>query len=263
MRTKTENPNYFKINSEEEPIVLSKYVIDLLLKQDYGSDCIALYCFYYYTAKWQKTNQPKATTEYTATRLNWSVNKVRKIKNILREVGLIEDIVVKNNNVISGHFIKVRFIWSKQISHPNDFSQCGISHSVRNSERNTLSINSKKEVKEKTSKKEILTLGDFEKFWKVYPKKVDKGKALKSWNNLINKKDKPDLKTIMFAIRDQKRSERWQDPQFIPMPTTWINQTRWIDDPATMKVFKPTENKTNKIGYKEADKKYKKPDMII
>ena len=52
---------------QDEPIVIHKSIIDKFLKKDKPGDLIALYLFYYYTAKWQKTNQPKATTGYSAT----------------------------------------------------------------------------------------------------------------------------------------------------------------------------------------------------
>ena len=267
MRTKPNNTTYFKIDTQQEPIVLSKHLMDILLSNKNSSDCIALYCFYYYTAKWQKTNQPKATTEYTAKGLNWGIGKVRMIKNILRELHLIEDIVIRKDNVIIGHFIKVNFIWTNINSHPNDFPQYGSSHSMEINKGNTLSKSKRNTLsKSNLNAKENLTIKDFEKFWKVYPKKTDKGKALKSWVALTNKKDKPTLKTIMFAIRDQKRTERWQDPQFIPMPSTWINQTRWIDDPNEMKIFKkvtPQQQTSNTVGYKETNKKYREPDLYV
>lgn len=100
--------------AEEEPIVLSKALLDILFKEKNGSDAIALYCFYYATAKWQRTNQPKATTEYTAEGLNWSLNKVRKVKDTLRNLHLIEDIRTCDDEKVMGYFIKVNFIWKQE-----------------------------------------------------------------------------------------------------------------------------------------------------
>lgn len=75
----------------------------------------------------------------------------------------------------------------------------------------------------------------FELFWELYPRKIDKGKAQSKWNNICKKKDRPVWKDIKYAIRNQLKSERWQDPKFIPHPTTWLNQSRWLDDPEQMK----------------------------
>ena len=97
----------------EEPIVVSKALLDILLKEENPADLIALYCFYYYTAKWQKTNQPRATTEYTASGLKWSTIKVRKVKKQLTDLKLIEDVTHYGaDGKITGHFVKINFIWT-------------------------------------------------------------------------------------------------------------------------------------------------------
>jgi hypothetical protein len=99
-------------NVEDEPIVLSKCLLDILLKQPNCSDLIALYTFYYYTAKWQKTNQPKSTADYTAQGMGWSIKRVKRCKKRLIEIGLIESIVSKNmEGKVSGHFVKINFVW--------------------------------------------------------------------------------------------------------------------------------------------------------
>jgi hypothetical protein len=85
----------------------------------------------------------------------------------------------------------------------------------------------------------------FEKFWEVYPKKTDKGKALSKWKQLCNKKERPKLKTLITAINVQKETKRWQNG-FIPMPTTWLNQSRWLDD------IEPMNEEFNKPKQKQS-----------
>ncbi len=96
-----------------------------------------------------------------------------------------------------------------------------------------------------------ITLSKFDEFWKRYPKKVDKGKALSAWEKLCNKstKEKPTMREILKAIILQKKSERWQDNKFIPHPTTWLNQSRWLDDAEQMKAMNYDSDK-NKSGKK-------------
>lgn len=70
----------------------------------------------------------------------------------------------------------------------------------------------------------------FERFWNVYPKKIGKGAAEKSF-----KKYKPDevlLSAMLKAVDTQKRSKDWQKEggQFVPNPATWLNQKRWEDE---------------------------------
>jgi hypothetical protein len=76
------------------------------------------------------------------------------------------------------------------------------------------------------------TAGDgFDQFWGLYPKKVGKAKAVKVWNRL---KLNPLTGRICSAVASQKRTDQWQKEkgQFIPHPTTWLNEGRWDDEVA-------------------------------
>jgi hypothetical protein len=89
----------------------------------------------------------------------------------------------------------------------------------------------------------------FETFWKLYPRKVIKGKAFTSWNKLCKKspKERPTWKVIKNAIKEQKESEQWQTSKYIPHPSTWLNQSRWMDDPNDLKGYNSkTEGKDKK-----------------
>lgn len=71
----------------------------------------------------------------------------------------------------------------------------------------------------------------FDKFWKSYPKKVGKGAAKKAWGKI--KRPAETLEKITNALSWQKKSEQWarDNGQYIPHPTTYINQCRWDDEP--------------------------------
>jgi len=68
----------------------------------------------------------------------------------------------------------------------------------------------------------------FDRFWTVYPRKKGKGAALRAWHHL-----KPPLEVVLAAVEAQRRSPDWQREggRFIPHPATWLNQTRWQDEP--------------------------------
>ena len=69
----------------------------------------------------------------------------------------------------------------------------------------------------------------FNLFWSAYPRKVGKAAAQKAWRNA-----KPrHLKDIFDALKVQKTSQQWQDPQFIPHPAKWLNGRRWEDEVTT------------------------------
>jgi hypothetical protein len=70
---------------------------------------------------------------------------------------------------------------------------------------------------------------EFEKVWKAYPRKIGKQAAMQAWKKA---KDKPPLVDILQAIEKAKQSEQWtkENGQFIPHPSTWLNQGRWADE---------------------------------
>lgn len=70
----------------------------------------------------------------------------------------------------------------------------------------------------------------FLQFWKVYPKKVGKQDALKAF-----KKINPNQELVeqMISVIDKaKHTTQWtkNNGQYIPNPSTWLNQGRWEDD---------------------------------
>lgn len=76
----------------------------------------------------------------------------------------------------------------------------------------------------------------FDEFWSLYPKKVEKKKAMAVFIK-INPDD--DLfSTMIEAIKKQKQSDQWQRG-FVPNPTTWLNGERWNDDLPKAKTKKP------------------------
>lgn len=131
---------------QDEPIVIHKSLFDLLLKHKNFAELYALYSFYYYTAKWQKTNIPKATNSYVAKGIGWGIEKVQKYKTQLVKIGLIEKIVSRNeNSQIMGHYVKIKFIWGakKVVELQSDFTRQGKLPDMARSGINALSTNNK------------------------------------------------------------------------------------------------------------------------
>lgn len=76
-----------------------------------------------------------------------------------------------------------------------------------------------------------VTTGDlFAKFWSAYPRKVGKDAASKAF---AKRRPTPALLDLMLtAISRQRETEQWQRNrgQFIPHPSTWLNEGRWQDE---------------------------------
>lgn len=70
--------------------------------------------------------------------------------------------------------------------------------------------------------------GDFEYFWKAYPKRVGKAKALAAWKRA----KRPALESVLSRLDAIKASDQWRKDggQFIPHPATWINRGGWDDE---------------------------------
>ena len=74
-----------------EAIVIHPHLIERFMR--YGKDfanLLALYTFYLRHAQLQGTNQPLATDNFTHKGLNWALDRVKRIKKILKEMKVIE-----------------------------------------------------------------------------------------------------------------------------------------------------------------------------
>jgi len=91
-----------------------------------------------------------------------------------------------------------------------------------------------------TTDNQRLENNTFDLFWLEYPLKVGKKKAEQIWMKISPSQEL--FEKIMFALRAAKKSPQWtkDNGQFIPHPSTWLNQERWND---VQQVEKPSEVK--------------------
>lgn len=99
---------------EDLLIILTKHTIDIFLREDNSADLIGLYVFYYYTAKWQRTNQPKCTDEYVMNGLSWGDIRFKRAKDKLVKLGLITQVHQRAEGRIIGWYIKLNFIFKDE-----------------------------------------------------------------------------------------------------------------------------------------------------
>jgi hypothetical protein len=69
----------------------------------------------------------------------------------------------------------------------------------------------------------------FERFWTEYPNKVKRKKCQEIWQRL--KLTPAEAEQAIEAVRRYKRTAQWQKDggEFIPHPSTFLNQRRWED----------------------------------
>lgn len=70
---------------------------------------------------------------------------------------------------------------------------------------------------------------DFEAFWRSYPRRIGKGAARRAYHKALTLSTHDQImegvKTLKKAIKMEGR-----EMQFVPHPSTWLNQERWEDE---------------------------------
>ena len=69
---------------------------------------------------------------------------------------------------------------------------------------------------------------DWERWYAAYPKHEGKQTAIRAWNKAHKEGVLPSIETLLDTLTWQK--QRWTDPQYIPMPSSYLNGRRWQDE---------------------------------
>jgi phage replication O-like protein O len=151
-------------------------------------------------------------------------------RNIGRELNrlIARKIIVKNDNT----FIKTYGI-------QKDYTKWKLSSKmttgkaiVKKDNETIVKKDNKTIVKNDTHKrhKNNKYTSEFLEFWEAYPKKRSKGQAWRTWQKLG--KEIPEIHILIGAIEAQKQSRKWQknNGQYIPYPSTWLNNRDWEDE---------------------------------
>jgi hypothetical protein len=72
----------------------------------------------------------------------------------------------------------------------------------------------------------------FEQFWTAYPRKVGKPAARRAFATACRKCPLPEMGAGLRRWRAYWAYRN--EPQFVPHPSTWLNQERWNDDPPSL-----------------------------
>lgn len=93
----------------------------------------------------------------------------------------------------------------------------------------------------------------FAEFWKAYPKKKNKGDALKAWAKLKAKRET--LVLILGALSWQTKAHDWtkESGQFIPYPASYLNSQSWLDEPTGQPSAQPTMTREEAEAKRKAD----------
>lgn len=67
----------------------------------------------------------------------------------------------------------------------------------------------------------------FDQFWAIYPRRIGKLAAWRTWQRL--KPDADLVQQIIESVDEHRRCKAWRDG-YIPHPTTYLNQGRYLDE---------------------------------
>ncbi len=222
---------------QEEPMALPHGMMNVLLSAKKPADAIALFMFYYYTAKWQESVAAHATISYCAAGLGWGNAKVRKTKQELMRLGLVEPRkkIDPRTKRVTRHYIMLHF---RTESHPISFPQGG----------NVIGKCKKDGVSEENTPIDYSI--KFDLFWEVYPKKTGKSAAKTKFFHLAKKGKLPKIKKLLKILRSHIETKQWQkeNGEYIPNPATWLHQERWNDELTTDYDSSKKKRRRTRIG---------------
>jgi len=190
----------------ENAIVIHPHLLQRFLKhgKDYAN-LLALYSFYTYHAQLQKTNQPLVTDEFTRKGMNWAIDRVKRIKKILKDMKLIE--VVQKEKY---YYVHLFFIYTKkkigEILGKSTTSQ-------KSKESEDLSPKKEKTESEAKPKPNVINLLDK---WLEYchKRKINYGKSnIKYWEKKLDKRLIIEQQEAIYkAIKNN-----WKDFYLVPL----------------------------------------------
>ena len=153
---------------------------------------------------------------------------INRARNTLKQKGYI-DFKTNGNNATSYTVRYARIGMANDMASDMAGGRSGDMAGDRAEENSYITSRARK-TNTKTKTKTVNPLNPlFDRFWEAYPKKVAKEVARKAFEKVSP--DEVLLAVILKAIDAQKSTAQWtkDNGEFIPHPSTWLNQARWED----------------------------------
>jgi predicted phage replisome organizer len=172
------------------------------------------------------------TDEMLATVFNRPIATVRLALKTFEQFGMIE---ILDNNYISicnwekhqnlDGLEKIRQDTRNRVQKYREKQKLLISENNLNECNVTVTCSNALEEEENKKKKDIYS-NEFERFWSIYPRKIDKKKALKSFKTCLKNYD---IETIIKGTEKYALQVKNTDKQYIKHPATFLNNESFID----------------------------------
>ena len=166
-------------------------------------------------------------------------------KPLLRENRIEENRIEENSIVYNNYCSKNDTDFEENdITSKNDIDNFDTKIILSDTKNDIHNKSSRKSKKEKLKEifKEIEPM--FNMFWNSYPRKDNKSKAKESFSKVFLEEGiKQDIfEKILNKLEIYKKTKQWQNKQYIPMATTWLNQKRYEDEIGEVEVIEEVFN---------------------
>lgn len=203
-------------------LIINKTTIERLFQEE-NKDIVILYMFYYKTAKWQNTNSIKANDEYVKKCLHWGTDKVRNLKNRLKEMELIEiDRRLNEKKQVIGWYIKLKYYKTTMPETTTPISPQVASQETNAIDNNSLNTLDNKDLKEiNKEKKKYSETWDCDEFVKYFTEEL-----IRDLNERTERNFKPNNTKTISLVRARLRDGFKQIDFFNVIETKcneWLN----------------------------------------
>lgn len=185
---------------------------------------------HFYEGRYWTYNSAKA---YADLFPYWSKQQVERIIAKLKDMGVIQ----------VGHFSANTYDRTNWYSINEELlSSKSMNGRLQFDESTNTDINQIKTTRKRNTDNPL-----FDAFWSAYPRKTNKGFAKQIFQKLSV--DQALLDKMIAAIGQQKKTDQWKNPQYIPHPSTWLNGERWEDEVASTAKPESEEDRRKRLAF--------------
>ena len=195
--------------------IIDEWVLDL----DISNRALRLYAILMRYAD-KDTHKAFPSRKTLAGRLRCSAASVDRASMELIDAGLLSKEQRHNNSLV--YTLHSSPVQTPIITHDDTLSSPVMTAIVTGDD---LTRTTKPEPIEQESLNDISH--NFDQFWKLYPRKVGKGKARQAFEKAL---EKTDIDIILAGVEAYVYHEGYNDMEFIAHPTSWLNGERWDDE---------------------------------
>lgn len=160
-------------------------------------------------------------------KVSYKLSECENAMKILRRGGMIA-------TTRTGRGVIVTIVNYDFYQNPKNYESRNESRNESRTGTNRNRTKNKKGGEEGGTQKELKTLPPslFDQFWQAFPKKKNKEAAIKAWSNIKPAPTQEFTTMVVEKINQFKQDEEWTKDggQYIPYPSTWLNNKRWTDE---------------------------------